>query len=84
MTPRLCDVVQGLALPDDDLVDRLGIDVRGLFPLNSHNWKIDTDDAGEYWGYHRRVGHDAAPAQGRRAVLLRREIAARSADLTRR
>ena len=32
-----CDEVQGLALPDDDLVDRLGVDVRGLFPLNSHN-----------------------------------------------
>lgn len=37
VTPMLCDVVQGLALPDDDLVDRMGIDVRGLFPLNSHN-----------------------------------------------
>jgi uroporphyrinogen decarboxylase len=49
--PRICDVVQGLALPDDDLVDRLGIDVRGLFPLNSHNWKIDVVDAGEYWAF---------------------------------
>lgn len=37
VTPVLCDVVQGLALPDDDLMDRMGIDVRGLFPLNSHN-----------------------------------------------
>ena len=35
--PALCDEVQGLALPDDDLVDLLGVDVRGLFPLNSHN-----------------------------------------------
>jgi uroporphyrinogen decarboxylase len=49
--PRICDVVQGLALPDDDLVDRLGIDIRGLFPLNSHNWKIDVVDAGEYWAF---------------------------------
>ena len=49
--PRICDVVQGLALPDDDFVDRLGVDVRGLFPLNSHNWKIDTYDADEYWEY---------------------------------
>jgi uroporphyrinogen decarboxylase len=49
--PRICDVVQGLALPDDDLVERLGVDVRGLFPLNSHNWKIDVFDAGEYWAY---------------------------------
>ena len=33
----MCDDVQGLALPDDDLLDVWGIDVRGLFPLNSHN-----------------------------------------------
>jgi uroporphyrinogen decarboxylase len=46
--PRLCDVVQGLALPDEDVVDTLGVDVRGLFPLNSHNWKIDLMDAGAY------------------------------------
>ena len=51
VAPRICDVVQGLALPDDDVVGRLGIDVRGLFPLNSHNWKIETFDAGEYWGF---------------------------------
>jgi uroporphyrinogen decarboxylase len=46
VAPRICDVVQGLALPDDDVVERLGVDVRGLFPLNSHNWKIDLFDAG--------------------------------------
>jgi len=33
----MCDDIQGLALPDDDLLDLWGIDVRGLFPLNSHN-----------------------------------------------
>jgi uroporphyrinogen decarboxylase len=37
VVPVLCDEVQGLALPDDDLLDLLGVDVRGLFPLNSHN-----------------------------------------------
>jgi uroporphyrinogen decarboxylase len=35
--PVLCDEVQGLALPDDDFLDLLCVDVRGLFPLNSHN-----------------------------------------------
>jgi uroporphyrinogen decarboxylase len=49
--PTLCDVVQGLALPDDDLVERLGVDVRGLFPRNSHNWKIDIREAGGYWAF---------------------------------
>jgi uroporphyrinogen decarboxylase len=51
MEPTLCDVVQGLALPDDDVIERLGVDVRGLFPRNSHNWKIDVTDAGEYWAF---------------------------------
>ena len=60
VAPRLCDVVQGLALPDDDVVERLGVDVRGLFPLNSHNWKIDVRDEGGYrafvdeWGMTQR------------------------------
>jgi uroporphyrinogen decarboxylase len=49
--PRVCDIVQGLALPDDDVVDTLGVDVRGLFPLNSHNWKIDIHDAGQHWTF---------------------------------
>jgi uroporphyrinogen decarboxylase len=45
--PTLCDIVQQLALPDDDLVEKLGVDVRGLFPLNSHNWKINNVDVGD-------------------------------------
>ena len=49
--PTVCDTVQQIALPDDDLVERLGIDVRGLFPLNSHNWRISHEDAGDYWAY---------------------------------
>ena len=49
--PRICDVVQGLAVPDDDVVEALGVDVRGLFPLNSHNWKIDIRDAGPCWAF---------------------------------
>ena len=39
--PTLCDHIQGLALPEDDLLERLGVDVRGLFPLNSHNDSVD-------------------------------------------
>lgn len=40
IAPTVCDAVQGLALPDDDIIDRLGVDVRGLFPLNSHNDRV--------------------------------------------
>ncbi len=63
--PVVCDVIQQLALPDDDIVDKLGIDVRGLYPLNSHNWGIVDKDAGAYWEYcdewgitHHRPKHD--------------------------
>ena len=49
--PKLCDAIQQLALPDDDVVERLGVDIRGLFPLNSHNWNVIGKDAGSYWEY---------------------------------
>jgi uroporphyrinogen decarboxylase len=53
---ELCDSIQQLALPDDDLVGRLRVDVRGLYPLNSHNWNVREEDAGEYWAYHDEWG----------------------------
>ncbi|MCL4396158.1 MAG: hypothetical protein M1482_15380 [Chloroflexi bacterium] len=49
--PQLSDVIQQLAVPDEDVVERLGIDVRGLFPLNSHNWCVVNRDVGDYWAY---------------------------------
>lgn len=49
--PQICDTVQGLALPDDDVIEKLGVDVRGLFPLNSHNWQIALTDLGDRWEY---------------------------------
>ena len=54
--PVMCDVIQQLALPQDDIVERLRIDVRGLYPLNSHNWNISQVDAGEYWAYRDEWG----------------------------
>jgi uroporphyrinogen decarboxylase len=47
--PTVCDTIQQLALPDDDIVELFGIDVRGLFPLNSHNWGIEHIDVGDRW-----------------------------------
>ena len=49
--PQMCDTIQQLALPDDDVIEKLGVDVRGLFPLNSHNWNIVGKDIGDYWEY---------------------------------
>jgi uroporphyrinogen decarboxylase len=48
---QMCDSIQGLALPDPDVIECLGVDVRGLFPLNSHNWQIAERENGEYWSY---------------------------------
>ena len=63
--PQVCDVIQQLALPDDDVIELLGVDVRGLFPLNSHNWNVTDVDAGDAWEYadewgitHRRIKPD--------------------------
>jgi uroporphyrinogen decarboxylase len=53
---QLCDAIQQLALPDDDLIERLGVDVRGLFPLNSHNWNVHEQDIGNDWLYHDEWG----------------------------
>jgi uroporphyrinogen decarboxylase len=53
---QLCDSIQQLALPGEDVVERLGVDVRGLFPLNSHNWKVHEEDSGTYWAYHDEWG----------------------------
>ncbi|NDJ75570.1 MAG: uroporphyrinogen decarboxylase [Chloroflexi bacterium] len=53
---HMCDSIQQLALPDDDIIQRLGVDVRGLFPLNSHNWQVTEEPAGEYWLYHDEWG----------------------------
>ncbi len=51
VAPVVCDEIQQLALPDDDVIQALGVDVRGLFPLNSHNWNVVPVEAGEYWQY---------------------------------
>jgi uroporphyrinogen decarboxylase len=51
VTPVIVDAVQGLAEPDEDIIDRFGVDVMGLYPLNSHNWKVDAVDAGDNWEY---------------------------------
>lgn len=52
----LCDTIQQLATIEDDIATRLGIDTRGLYPLNSHNWGIVEEDAGDYWAYRDEWG----------------------------
>jgi uroporphyrinogen decarboxylase len=54
--PRIYDHIQQLALPDDDVMQHLGVDTRGLFPLNSHNWNVVEEDGGQYFVYHDEWG----------------------------
>jgi len=60
--PEIYDQIQGLALPGQDVIERLGVDVRGIFPLNSHNWQVNAvevmdENSGElYWSYHDEWG----------------------------
>jgi len=53
---EMCDAVQQLASIDDDVVARMNIDTRGLYPLNSHNWHFVAEDAGDYWAYRDEWG----------------------------
>jgi len=34
----------------------MNIDTRGLYPLNSHNWQVVAEDAGDYWTYRDEWG----------------------------
>jgi len=53
---ELCDTIQQLASIDDDVVTQMNIDTRGLYPLNSHNWQVVEEDAGDYWAYRDEWG----------------------------
>ena len=52
----LCDSIQQLALPGKDLIKRMGVDVRGLYPRNSHNWNVWEEESGGSWRYHDEWG----------------------------
>jgi uroporphyrinogen decarboxylase len=53
---NMCDRIQQLAAIDEDLGIHLKVDTRGLFPLNSHNWQVIEEDAGDYWAYQDEWG----------------------------
>ena len=58
--PIWMDVIQQVVTPHDDVMERLGIDTRGLFPLCSHNWDVykKLQDGGDKWTYHDEWGID--------------------------
>jgi len=56
--PEWLDVIQQVVIPGDDLLERLEVDTRGLFPLTSHNWNVyeQLEDGGDHWVYHDEWG----------------------------
>ncbi|MFC2124497.1 uroporphyrinogen decarboxylase family protein [Bacteroidota bacterium] len=52
-TVELSDVIQQLAAPGEDLLDKLHVDTRGLFPYTSHNRYDQSQliEKDEYWYY---------------------------------
>jgi len=45
--PLICDAIQQIVLPHDDIYEKFGIDMRGLWPVTNHTDFVDKDD-GEY------------------------------------
>ena len=45
------DVIQQIVVPEEELLDDLQVDTRGVFPLTSHNWDVYSKlkDCGDYW-----------------------------------
>jgi uroporphyrinogen decarboxylase len=60
----VCDVIQQLALPHDGFLDSLGVDVRGLWPISSHNDDFEIRNDGPFlrrtddWGLEYRMKKD--------------------------
>ncbi len=49
--PDTVDVVQQVCIPHEDVMERLQIDTRGVFPFISSNWNLDIQDEGDSWGF---------------------------------
>jgi len=51
--PEWSDVIQQIVIPEEKILDDLGVDTRGVFPITSHNDNVYSKlkDRGEYWEY---------------------------------
>lgn len=43
------DVIQQTVIPNPQLLEKLEVDTRGLFPLCSHNWNVSGKDVGDHY-----------------------------------
>ena len=53
LEPEWSDVIQQIVIPEEKILDELGVDTRGVFPITSHNDDVYSKlkDRGEYWEY---------------------------------
>jgi uroporphyrinogen decarboxylase len=51
--PEWSDVIQQIVIPSEKILEEAGADVRGVFPLTSHNWDVYSKlkDCGNYFEY---------------------------------
>jgi len=52
--PTWSDVIQQIVVPSEEVLQEIGVDVRGVFPLTSHNWDVYSKlkDCGDYFEYN--------------------------------
>ncbi len=53
---QFSDVIQQIVIPNQKILDYFEIDTRGLFPLCSHNWNVQSADVGDYLEYRDEWG----------------------------
>jgi len=51
--PEWSDVIQQIVIPSEEILDKLKVGTRGIFPLTSHNWDVHSKlvDRGAYLEY---------------------------------
>ena len=56
--PFWSDVIQQIVVPSEPLLEEFGADVRGVFPMTSHNWDVynNLKDCGDYYEYYDEWG----------------------------
>ena len=47
--PVLMDTMQQAVVPGDDLLERLEVDTRGLYPLCNTNWNVTPRETAQWW-----------------------------------
>ena len=54
--PKIVDMFQQIVQVDDDVAERLGIDVKNIAPRSSGTYQIKTIDLGDYTGFYDEFG----------------------------